>query len=78
MLGRLAAARRHDDVVSGGGQARHQVAADESAAADDHDALRGAVHSVLAAIGSITAAPRGATVPKRVVSDCGAPPNACA
>jgi hypothetical protein len=78
VLGRLAAARRHHNVVPRGGQARHQVAANKSAAAHDHDTLHRVVHSVLAAIGSITTAPRGATTPKRAVSDCGAPPNACA
>jgi len=78
VLGRLAAARGHDDVVSGRGESGHQVAADESAAAHDDDALRRAVHSALAAIGSFTVAPRGATIPKRAVRVCGAAPNACA
>ena len=73
---RFAPARRHDDFISVAGKSRHQMASDKAAAAHDHHTLRGRGHSVFA-MGSTTTAPRGATVPRRAVSDTGEPPNAC-
>ncbi len=77
VLGLLATACRHDNFVSRGRQSRDQMAPDKAAAAQHHDARGPHRHSVLAATGSEIVPPRGATTPKREVSDSGAPPNAC-
>ncbi len=68
--GAFAPARHDDGVATGARQPADQMATDETRAADDDDP--GAGHRQFACAATVVPAPRGGTVPRRVVSGwCG-------